>query len=179
MDYVFCYGVIQHTKNPFETLAILINQLKKHGKLSVDFYRKSYFPNSFSTPKYLWRLFTPKMNKKTLYRIIKFYIPIYLPVDTLIKTIFGSRIGNFICGLIPLPIYNYYFFPLSKKIKTQWAILDTFDALSAKYDYPFFKREIRCMLKKIDKNNNFKYNLFYGSNGIVLNLLKFPKKNGY
>jgi 2-polyprenyl-3-methyl-5-hydroxy-6-metoxy-1,4-benzoquinol methylase len=39
-DYIFCYGVIQHTQNPFLTLDILINKIKINGKLSVDFYRK-------------------------------------------------------------------------------------------------------------------------------------------
>jgi len=43
-DYVFCYGVIQHTQNPLLTLDILINKVKINGKLSVDFYRKFIYP---------------------------------------------------------------------------------------------------------------------------------------
>ena len=168
-DYVFCYGVIQHTKNPLATIDFLINKTKPGGLLSIDLYRKFYFPMCYTTPKYIWRPITTKMNKKKLLQIIKKYIPYYLPFDTFIKKTFG-KFGLILAGLIPIPCWNYYYLNLSKEEKTQWAILDTFDALSAKYDYPFTINEINCFLKKY---KNIKYKIFYGSNGIVVNLKKF------
>ena len=140
-DYIFCYGVIQHTQNPFLTLDILINKIKINGKLSVDFYRKFKYPTWYSTPKYLWRPITKRVEIKILYQIIKFYIPIYLPIDTFLKKLF-KKFSTVICGLIPIPCYNYYFTSLSNKLKIQWAILDTFDALTPKYDYPLTKKQI-------------------------------------
>lgn len=168
-DYVFCYGVIQHTKDPFKTLDILISKLKISGKLSVDFYRKFKYPTWNSTPKYFWRPITKRVKIKILYQIIKFYIPIYLPIDTFLKKLF-KKYSTVICGLIPIPCYNYYFTSLSSKLKIQWAILDTFDALTPKYDYPLTKKQIENHLKKF---KNIDYTLHYGSNGIVLNLIKF------
>jgi len=170
-DYVFCYGVIQHTKDPFKTLDILISKLKISGKLSVDFYRKFKYPTWYSTPKYLWRPITKRVEIKILYQIIKFYIPIYLPIDTFLKKLF-KKFSTVICGLIPIPCYNYYFTSLSNKLKIQWAILDTFDALTPKYDYPLTKKQIENHLKKF---KNIDYTLHYGSNGIVLNLIKLSK----
>lgn len=168
-DYIFCYGVIQHTKNPFDSLSYLIKKLKKNGKLSVDFYRKRYIPYAWSLPKYLWRPITRRIDKKLLLGIIKFYIPKYLKLDTFIKKKFGSKLGNLICGIIPIPCWNYYFLDINDKLKEEWAILDTFDALSATYDYPLKIHQIEKFIKKIE---NIEYQLFYGSNGIVLNILK-------
>lgn len=167
-DYIFCYGVIQHTKDPFKTLDYLIDKLNYKGKLSVDFYRKWLIPICWNHPKYLWRPVTTRMNKEKLMKIIEFYIPIYLPIDTLIKKIFG-KLGLVICGLIPIPCWNYYSMIDDKKKNLELAILDTFDALSAKYDYPFTKKQINSYMKKY---NNCQFELKYGSNGIVLNLIK-------
>tara|TARA_Y100000591_G_C21825541_1_gene696434 strand:- start:32 stop:973 length:942 start_codon:yes stop_codon:yes gene_type:complete len=176
-DFVFCYGVIQHTEKPFDTLNFLIKKLKPGGKLSADFYRKMYFPTFYSTPKYIWRFITKKMKRDKLLRFIEFYIPKYLPIDTLIKRIFG-KLSIVICGIIPIPCYQDWtkeYLKIDKKIRTRLAILDTFDALSPTYDQPLSKNEINNYLKKF---KNIEYNLEYGSNGIVLNLKKIHDSNG-
>ena len=170
-DYVFCYGVIQHTEKPFRTLDFLIKKLKPGGKLSVDFYRKVFFPAFYSTPKYIWRKFTKNLNDEKLLNFIKFYIPLYLPIDTFIKKIFG-KFSIVICGLIPIPCYQDWtkeYLSLDKKLRIELAILDTFDALSPRYDFPFTKKQISKYLKRY---NNISFDLSYGSNGIVLNLTK-------
>ena len=47
-----------------------------------------------------------------------------LPIDTFIKKLpYGS-------------CYNYFYMQISENEKVQWAIMDTFDALGAKYDKP-------------------------------------------
>ena len=51
---------------------------------------------------------------------------------------------------------------LGSKISIELAKLDTFDALSAKYDYPVTKRRIHSYMKKY---YNCEYELKYGSNG--------------
>ncbi len=170
-DFIFCYGVIQHTEKPLQTLDFLIRKLKRGGSLSVDFYRKVYFPAFYSTPKYIWRIFTKNLDNEKLLKFIKFYIPLYLPVDTFIKKIFGKA-SIIICGLIPIPCFQDWtksYLELDKKLRTKLAILDTFDALSPKYDFPFTKMQI---LKHLYKYKNINIDLFYGSNGIVLNLKK-------
>ena len=168
-DYVFCYGVIQHTKDPKKVLDILINNTKVGGKISIDFYKKRYLPNCWSTPKYFWRPFSTRININILYKIISWYIPYYLPFDTFLKKTFG-KLGFVLTGFIPIPCWNYFFLDLDKKTKVEWAILDTFDALSPKYDKSFTNKDIEVMLKDIKAR--IKYKIFNGSNGLVLNITK-------
>jgi ubiquinone/menaquinone biosynthesis C-methylase UbiE len=168
-DYVFCYGVIQHTKDPKKVLDILINNTKVGGKISIDFYKKRYLPNCWSTPKYFWRPLSTRININILYKIISWYIPYYLPFDTLLKKTFG-KLGFVLTGFIPIPCWNYFFLDLDKKTKVEWAILDTFDALSPKYDKSFTNKDIEVMLKDIKAR--IKYKIFNGSNGLVLNITK-------
>ena len=47
--------------------------------------------------------------------------------------------------------------------------MDTFDALAAYYDYPKTINEVQEM---IDSVENAEREVFYGSNGIVANILK-------
>jgi hypothetical protein len=169
-DYVFCYGVIQHTKDPKKVLDILIYNTKVGGKISIDFYKKRYLPNCWSTPKYFWRPLSTRININILYKIISWYIPYYLPFDTLLKKTFG-KLGFVLTGFIPIPCWNYFFLDLDKKTKVEWAILDTFDALSPKYDKSFTNKDIEVMLKDIKAR--IKYKIFNGSNGLVLNITKF------
>ena len=65
-DFVFCYGVIQHTKKPFDTLDFLIKKLKPGGKLSVDFTVKCIF-NFLFNAKSIFGDLLPKKWKETNY----------------------------------------------------------------------------------------------------------------
>lgn len=170
-DYVFCYGVLQHTPNPQKAYKILFDKLKRGGKISIDYYLKTKYPAPWSTPKYLWRPITTKMEPEKLLKIIQTYIPIWLPIDTLTKKILYKipLAGNIIAGLIPIPCWNYFNMGLSKKEHMEWAIMDTFDALGAKYDIPKTLDEIKEMTASPE---NKETDIFYGSNGIVANILK-------
>ena len=58
---------------------------------------------------------------------------------------------------------------ISENEKVQWAIMDTFDALGAKYDKP----KTYLGMKRLVKNlKNIEYDILSGSNGWVLNLKK-------
>lgn len=164
-DYVLCYGVLQHTPIPREAFNTLLCFLKPGGNISVDIYRKRLLPTCFSTPKYLWRPVVKRMSRKTLWKILEWYIPKYIDFDTSIKKIpkFGCVIG----GLIPIPCWNYLNNGYSKEERIQHAIMDTFDALSPMYDKPQTKREV---LKWFQTRSNLEnIDVFYGSNGIIAN----------
>jgi len=53
--------------------------------------------------------------------------------------------------------------------RKQWAILDTFDALAPAYDYPKTLDEVS---KMVQGDQNDKTEVFYGSNGVVANVIK-------
>ena len=130
-DYVFCYGVLQHTPDPKRAFMSLVHFLKPGGKLAIDIYRKGWELEPYKS-KYLYRPLTKRMSRDTLFRILELYIPVWLPFDTLMKKIpvIGPAFGMLI------PCWNYSYFPLTKQQQIEWSILDTFDALSPQYDLP-------------------------------------------
>ncbi len=167
-DYVFCYGVLQHTPDPESTFNHLVKYLKKGGKISIDSYRKIYFPTGWSTPKYLWRPITKRMKKEKLLKIIEWYIPRYIGFDTIIRGI--PKLGIVITGLIPVPCWNYIDKKYSKQERIKHAVMDTFDALSPKYDNPKTIKEVRNWFEKISGLKNI--NVFGGGNGVIGNATK-------
>ena len=166
-DYVFCYGVLQHTPEPESAYRAIFKKLKKGGKISIDYYLKFSEISPWSTPKYFWRPITKNMSPTFLHKWIKFYIPIWLPIDTFLRKI--PRFGNRMVALIPIPCWNYLNSGLSYKQRVQWAILDTFDALAPKYDFPKTREEV---LKMVAAEDNKEADVFYGSNGVVANIIK-------
>jgi len=167
-DYVFCYGVIQHTPNPRNTFDSLVRYLKKGGKISIDNYRRVYLPTGWSTPKYLWRPITKRMNKEKLLKFIECYIPKYIDFDTKIRKI--PKIGIILTGIIPVPCWNYLKKGYTRKERIEHAIMDTFDALSPTYDKPKTAEMVRRWFIKNNHLNNIE--VFTGFNGIIGNAMK-------
>ena len=166
-DYIFCHGVLQHTPAPEVAYNSLFKKLKPGGAISIDYYLKTSKLSPWVQPKYFWRRITPNMSPLLLLRIIKCYIPFWLPIDTFIRKI--PLIGEKILACLLIPCWNYTGIGLSYKQRKRWAILDTFDALSAKYDLPKNMEEIKQM---VEDEENASCELFYGGNGIVANIIK-------
>jgi SAM-dependent methyltransferase len=166
-DYVFCYGVLQHTPDGPRAYRCLFQKLKPSGKISIDYYRSRWVPTPHSTPKYIWRPITRRMRPEKLLRLIQFYMPWYLPFDTAIRSV--PVMGKAVCALIPVPCWNYLESGLNRKQRLEWAIMDTFDALGAAYDRPKTLAQVKEM---VDSPRNAITEVFYGSNGVVANVVK-------
>lgn len=167
-DYVFCYGVAQHTPNILTTYKSLYNFGKKKSKISIDHYLKLNYP----TKKDLWRPITKRINPELLLKIIKLYIPAYFTLDTYIRTKLPFFLSKLLQCVLPIPCYNYTNvknIPQNKKKLIEWAIMDTFDALGAKYDKPLFPHELKRIAKLIGLKN-FKIKTRLGF--LILNGLK-------
>jgi len=167
-DYVFCYGVLQHTPNPRGAFLHLVRYMKPGGKISVDCYRRTFRlsrgfrPNRWSS-KYLYRWLTARLPVGILRRIVEWYVPRWLPVDD-----FCGRIPV-LRSVVPLlvPCWNYRgILPLSAEQRKAWAVLDTFDALSARYDKPQRTEDIRSWFQEAGLAD---IDIFKGGNGIVGN----------
>lgn len=130
-DFVFCYGVLQHTPDPKTAFFSLVPMLNPGGRLAVDSYRKGWELQPYKS-KYLYRPITTRMSTDRLFRLLNWYIPKWLPLDTLMKKVpvIGPALGMLV------PCWNYSYLPLTKSQQTEWAVLDTFDALAPKYDLP-------------------------------------------
>lgn len=164
-DYVFCYGVLQHTPDPKKAFFAIERKLKQGGKISVDIYLKDGKIRPWKS-KYLWRPLTTKIPPEKLLKFLQRFIPLWLPFDTAIKHIPVLR--NYLGAIIPC--WNYFYIrDLSYKQKVEWAIMDTFDALAAAYDIPKTLQDVDSWFRAYGYSN---YEIFEGSNGIVGNGVK-------
>lgn len=130
-DKVVCLGVLQHTPSFADSVAALIMKTRVGGEIVVDFYPiKGWYTKLHS--KYILRPITRKMPKSLLLRIISYITPRML------------KLFDFFCrhrlGLLTrfIPITDVRNFPigLDSQQRLEWAIMDTFDGLSPKYDSP-------------------------------------------
>ncbi len=166
-DYVFCYGVLQHVPDPENAYQIIFSKLKPGGRISIDYYLKTRKLSAYNQPKYFWRRWTKTMEPEKLLRIIRGYMPYWLPIDSLIRSI--PKFGPAIVALLHIPCWNYIRQGFSYKERLEWAIMDTFDALGASYDIPKTLDEVKEMVDSLEID---KADIFYGSNGVVANLTK-------
>lgn len=164
-DYVFCYGVLQHTPSPADTFRFLVSCLDQGGRISVDVYRKFGKPSPWSFPKYFWRPLTKHLRDETLHRIISWYIPLYIDFDTSIRK--RGQWGETVCGMIPIPCWNYLHSGYTRDERIEHAIMDTFDALSPVYDFPQAREDMLNWFEGLSGLDSVE--VFYGSNGLVAN----------
>lgn len=130
-DFVFCFGVLQHTPNVKKAFMSLLPQLKKGGHLAVDVYRKRLRTIFWS--KYWIRPFTCRMELTRLFKMVEKWVPGLLPISIFIGRI--PFVGRKLRYLISVANYDGIF-PLTNAQILEWAILDTFDMLSPVYDQP-------------------------------------------
>jgi SAM-dependent methyltransferase len=166
-DFVFCYGVLQHTPDPKTAYRKIFSRLKPGGRISIDYYRKFRLPNVWATPKYFWRPLVNSWPPEKILRLIRWYMPLWFPIDNFIRHI--PKLGPAMLAVIPIPCWNYVGSGLTYAQRKEWAILDTFDALGAKYDRPLTMKQVK---KLVDSPENESTSVFYGSNGVVANVRK-------
>lgn len=164
-DFVFCYGVLQHTPDPALAYRRIFAKVKPGGRISIDWYRRFRLPNVWSTPKYFWRPFVKDIAPEKLLRIIRGYMPYWFPIDNAIRRI--PKLGPALLALTPIPCWNYLGSGLTYAQRKEWAVLDTFDALGATYDRPMTLDDVRNV---VQSEENASTSVFYGSNGIVANI---------
>lgn len=130
-DFVYCLGVLQHTPNVRKAFMVLPKHLKRGGKLVVDVYPKLLL--NILWPKYWLRPLTKRIPQKSLFIIVEALVKYLFPVSLAIGQI--PLIGRKLRYVIPVANYEGIY-PLSKEQLKEWAVLDTFDMLSPKYDQP-------------------------------------------
>ena len=131
-DRVLCYGVLQHTPDPRAAFLAVAAMVRPGGLLAADVYRKDEYVDRWSAKRW-WRPLTTRMARERLRRIVEWYMPRWLPVDTRLARV--PHVGRFLTAVVPC--WNYTgLLPLSPEELRAWAVLDTFDALSPRYDEP-------------------------------------------
>jgi len=140
-DACYSIGVIQHTPDPSKAIQSLPRLLKKDGEIALTIYeRKSW---TLLNAKYLTRPLTKRMNQRVLLLLIKIVMPFFYPITSLLFRIpFIGRVFMFV-----IPIADYAHLPgFSLKQRYRCVVLDTFDMLSPRFDYPQTRQEVEAAL---------------------------------
>jgi hypothetical protein len=111
--------------------------------------------------KYYIRPFTTKLSPETLYRLCEKYVDFLYPITGLFHKLTGisSRKLSLIFSMADYRgVFN-----LSEDVLKEWALLDTFDFLSAAYDNPLNMEQVKSLFKEADLDD---VEIHYGYNGI-------------
>lgn len=130
-DYVYCFGVLQHTPDVRRSFLSLPPALRPGGRLAVDLYYRSRLHRLF--PKYLLRPITTRMRPASLFRLVERTTRPLLGLSALLGRI--PRFGHRLRYLVPVANYEGVY-PLTPALLDEFATLDTFDMFSPTYDQP-------------------------------------------
>lgn len=157
-DKLFCIGVIQHTPDVERAFLSLPQYLKIGGSLVIDVYRRHWL--DYFVPKSWLRPITRRLPPELLYKLCGKYVNFMWPLARLINKIPRGRSINVVLLLIADYRGKY---ELSEEMLKEWAILDTFDGLSAFYIKP---QSIKRVIKWFNKAGMADIEVHYGYNGI-------------
>jgi 2-polyprenyl-3-methyl-5-hydroxy-6-metoxy-1,4-benzoquinol methylase len=161
-DRVFCYGVLQHTPDPRAAFLKIVRYARPGGWIAADVYKRADYVDRWSA-KRLWRPLTTRMPRHWLRRVVEWYVPRWLPVDTRLARV--PKVGRFLTAVVPC--WNYTgLLPLTPDELRAWAVLDTFDALSPRYDFPQTLDSVR---EWCDAARLVDLDVRPGGNGILIN----------
>jgi hypothetical protein len=95
-------------------------------------------------------------------RVVEWYVPRWLPVDTRLARV--PKVGRFLTAAVPC--WNYTgLLPLDEEELRTWAVLDTFDALSPRYDEPQTLETVQAWVREAGLEDA---DVRYGGNGILV-----------
>lgn len=145
-DIVFCHRVLQHTPDPKATLRHILRFVKPDGAVFIHSYSSSWFQRV--RWKYALLPITNKLQPETLYRLIRLYSK---PAFRLTNFTGRSRIGRHF-NRIFVPFLNYRhlnkFRNMTDHNLLEYAIHDTFDALSPRYDKPIGASRMKAIASR-------------------------------
>jgi SAM-dependent methyltransferase len=130
-DYVFCFGVLQHTPDPEAAFRALLRHVRPGGWVCADVYPRN--PGWYLHWKFVLRPLTTRLPPETLYRAVRFLAPRLMRVSTPLGRV--PRVGALLQRAVPVADHSARL-GLPRDRLVDWAILDTFDWLSPAYDRP-------------------------------------------
>lgn len=144
-DFVYSLGVLQHTPDVRRAFMGLPALLKPGGCLVVDLYLRGL--GSLLHPKRWLRPISRRIKPDRLFEIVERWAPALLSISRTVGRI--PLIGRYLRRLIPVANYQGVY-PLSEELLLEWAVLDTYDWLSPRYDHPQTTATLRAWLMEAD-----------------------------
>lgn len=130
-EFVYCFGVLQHTPDVMRAFMALAEPLRPGGRLAVDLYPR--LRANVLWPKYWLRPLTRRVPPDRLFPIVERMVAALFPVSLAVGRI--PKVGRKLRYAIPVANYEGLL-PLTREQLKEWAILDTFDMLAPRYDDP-------------------------------------------
>ena len=140
-DFVYCFGVLQHTADPRRAFLALPPLLAPGGRLVVDVYPRLWLNRLW--PKYWLRVLTSRLSTRAVERLVSFVFPALYPVSLALGRVPG--IGRHLRYLVPVANYEGVY-PLDADQLREWALLDTIDMLGPRIDKPQTAEALRSWL---------------------------------
>jgi len=130
-DYVYCFGVLQHTPNVAASFAALTTQLAPGGWIAVDVYPR--IPLNLLWPKYWLRPITKRISAERLFPLVTRMVDALWPFSLALGRV--PAVGRWLRRALPVANYEGLL-PLPPAQLKEWAVLDTFDMLAPAHDHP-------------------------------------------
>jgi SAM-dependent methyltransferase len=130
-DFVYCFGVLQHTPDVRGAFMALPAQLAAGGRLAVDVY--PHLPANRFWPKYWLRPLTRRLPADRMLGFVERFVAVLWPLTLTVGRI--PVLGRKLRYAIPVANYDGVY-PLSRQQLREWAVLDTYDMLLPAHDYP-------------------------------------------
>lgn len=129
-DRVFCFGVLQHCPDPSRAFDALLPVLRPGGTIAIDVYERT--AKLYVTPRFWLRFVMSRLPPSSMYAAVVRAVPrLVLLKHWLRRRVPG--VGRYLAAMVPVISYEGVL-PLPRKCLLEWAILDTFDALTPRYE---------------------------------------------
>jgi ubiquinone/menaquinone biosynthesis C-methylase UbiE/uncharacterized protein YbaR (Trm112 family) len=129
-DYVFCFGMLQHTPEPHAAFNALPRVLKAGGSLCADIYKLTFFRTILQT-KYWARPITRRIPPAKLYPAVVRWVDFMWPIASVIRKLPKGYAINW-----RLLVADHSYLGISGQQAKEFSYLDTFDMLAPAYDRP-------------------------------------------
>lgn len=142
-DYVYCFGVLQHTPDVEGAFAALTEQVAPGGRIAVDLYPET--PLNRVWPKYWLRPWTKTIPPERLLPRVERMVDLLWPISRWLGR--APVIGRKLRHLVPVANYEGIL-PLDARQLKDWAVLDTFDMLAPAHDHPQSVETLRSWFRR-------------------------------
>ena len=164
-DVVLCLGVIQHTPDPEETIAVLGSFVKPGGLLVIDHYR--YDAADMTPVRRRLREFLLRREPRLRFALVRAIVVGLWPVHRLLWQLSGGRrfdvVRRLWLRLSPVLDYHDSYAELGPRLLYAWAMLDTHDCLTDVYKHKRSVEQIEECLVALGLEN---IEVSYGGNGV-------------
>ena len=136
--FIYSLGVLQHTPDVERSFASLPPLVAPGGRLCVDYYWRR--ARTMLHTKYVLRPFTRRLPREKLFAFLEKAVPVLLPISQALGRV--PVLSRVLKRAVPIVDYTGIY-DLDDRQLREWALLDTFDMLSPRYDNPQTARTVR------------------------------------